>query len=102
MYFTTIIEEDAIEDIQEIINWYEKKQKGLGKRFFSAMSAQIETLKIKPEKFQIRYLDVRCLVLAKWPFLIHYNINKDLGLVNIFAVLHTSKNPKIWKNRRLK
>ena len=102
MYFTILIEDEAIEDIQKIINWYEKKQNNLGKRFYLAMTAQMETLKKHPEKYQIKYLDVRCLVLNRWPFLIHYNINKHQGLVSVFAVLHSSKNPKIWKNRRLK
>jgi hypothetical protein len=73
---------------------------GLGSRFQKQVKHQINLLKIKAEYYSVRYSDVRCMVIKKFPFLVHYIIEEST--VKIFAVLHTSRNPLIWKERRLK
>ncbi len=45
MSFKIKIETDAKLDIQKAINWYNKQQKGLGKKFYSVLMKHIEELK---------------------------------------------------------
>ena len=46
----------ARSDLSEASKWYEKQQKGLGKRFLNEMKAAFEIICKNPTGFQIRYL----------------------------------------------
>jgi hypothetical protein len=52
--------------------------------------------KIKHNKyFEIRYSEIRCLPLFKFPFMVHYKIEDDV--IYILALIHTSRDPlKHW------
>jgi ParE toxin of type II toxin-antitoxin system, parDE len=89
-------------DIQESIEWYENQSIGLGLRFQKQVVAQINMLKTIPQANSIRYTDTRCLRIKNFPFLVHYTISESLKMVDIFAVLHPSRNPKIWEKRKPK
>lgn len=96
MVFSIKSEPEAQEDIQEGIDWYNKIQPGLGRRFHLEVKSKILKLKTNPF-FQIRYDDVHCLPLEKFPFMIHYTINEADKIITIKAVFNTSKNPENWK-----
>jgi hypothetical protein len=52
-----------------------------------------------PKAFAKKYDNVRTAVLNTFPFLVHYTIDEVKNIIVISAVLHTSRNPKIWENR---
>ncbi len=91
------IELDALEDIQQITNWYNNQQKELGKRFQSTAIKQIDTLSKYAHSHAIRYQEFRCMVIKKFPYMVHYYINEETNLVEVFAIIGTSRDPKIWK-----
>ena len=94
MNFSLVIEPRALLEIQQAINYYDKQQEGLGERFLNAIEFHFNVLTDKP-KFQIRYSNIRCLRVKKYPYLIHFSIEDKT--VYIHAVLHTSLNPgKHW------
>lgn len=99
MHFTIRIEPEAKIDIQEGIDWYNKHEVGLGRKFHAAIKAHFEKLHTNPF-FQVRYDDVRCLPLKKFPYMIHFTINEEKQIVVVHAVFNTSRNPKIWKDRK--
>ena len=48
--------------------------------------------------FGIRYDQVRCLKIKRFPYLIHYQVDEATNLVTVVGVLHTSLDPdKYWK-----
>jgi hypothetical protein len=96
--YTVFIDEAAIEDIKNASRWYETKQKGLGLRFKKQVSLQITSLSKAPNSFSIRYKKVRCMLVKKFPFLVHFTVDDKKEVVTIFAVYHTSSNPEIWLN----
>lgn len=96
MSFKIKIESVAKMDIQEAIDWYNEQQKGLGKKYYSAIFKHIESLKTSPH-FEKRYDNVHCLPIKKFPFMIHFTIDNTKKIVTIRAVFHTSINPKNWK-----
>ncbi|PJB02419.1 MAG: hypothetical protein CO127_00170 [Ignavibacteria bacterium CG_4_9_14_3_um_filter_36_18] len=95
MSFKIKIEPDAVEDIQQGIEWYNKQLAGLGKKFLNEIRTHINLLKHNPY-YQIRYDNVHCIPLKKFPFMIHFTINKTDNLVIIRAVFNTSRNPNLW------
>jgi len=83
-------------DIQDQIHFYNDKQKGLGKRFYNDVKSTFKTIRKNPF-FQIRYKDVRCLPLKKFPAMVHYTV--DEKQITVRAVFHTSQDPQKWKKR---
>jgi plasmid stabilization system protein ParE len=100
MAFTIKIDIEALTDIEDAAEWYEVQSTGLGKRFKNQVKKQIDSLTIKALVYGTRYTDVRCMLIHKFPFLVHFVIDETESSVEIFAVLHTSRNPKIWLQRR--
>jgi hypothetical protein len=90
----------AKQDINEAAKWYNKKQKGLGKRFTLHVRQKINFLKREPHVAAIRYDDVRTAVLDVFPYMVHYNIDDLNKSIIISAVLHTSRNPDLWGDER--
>ncbi len=99
MDFTLVIAPKAIQDIQKAIDYYDGQQTGLGKRFEATLNKHLLILENKPF-FHIRYDNVRCLPLKKFPYMIHFTINQDQKVVTVWAVFHTSLNPKKWQGRQ--
>ncbi|MDR6968954.1 plasmid stabilization system protein ParE [Flavobacterium arsenatis] len=97
MSFKLKIDIDAFQDIEEAAEWYELQSKGLGLRYKSQVKKQINSLKKNPYLFSIKYNNIRCRRIDKFPFLIHYLIDEEFQLINVFAVFHTSRNPEIWQ-----
>ncbi len=100
MRFQLKIDTDALNDIQETFEWYELRLKGLGLRYKTQTKKQINSLKKDPYLFSIKYNEIRCMKIEKFPFLIHYLINENTNTITVFAVFHTSRNPEIWNARQ--
>lgn len=90
--FKLKIQAGAFEDIQEGVNYYNSRQKGLGKRFFQEIRISFSKLKKNPF-FQLRYDDVRCLPLKKFPFMVHFTVDEINKIVTIYAVINSHLDP---------
>jgi len=84
-------------DLSDASKWYEKQQKGLGKRFLNEMKEAFELICQTPESFQIRYDDYRIYFTKVFPYGIHYQYIIDKNEIYIKAVFHTSRSPQIWE-----
>lgn len=98
--YKILIDIDALEDIQNATDWYNTASKGLGTRFQKQVKTQINTLSKNPLAYGIRYSLVRGMLIKKFPFLVHFTVDQKKRIVKIFAVLHTSRNPEIWKTKK--
>lgn len=97
MAYTIKIEPKALADIQEITNWYNQRQAGLGKRFQEMTIEQIDHLRANPYCCAVRYNEIRCLVVKGFPYMVHFYINGKSKTVEILAVIGTCRNPDIWQ-----
>ncbi|MEO6130227.1 MAG: type II toxin-antitoxin system RelE/ParE family toxin [Saprospiraceae bacterium] len=88
----------AKKDIQAAIEWYIQNQSGLGDKFYFNLQANIEKLESNPF-YQIRYDNVRCMPLKKFPYMLHFTIDESRRIVTIRAVFNTSMDPKNWTER---
>lgn len=96
--FSVVLDPRAIQDIQQAIDYYDEQEPGLGEQFEEILNEHLHNLKQNPF-FQIRYNNVHCLPMKKYPYMIHFTINKQERLVSVRAVFNTSRNPTIWKDR---
>lgn len=98
MYKATILPL-AKKDIRQAALWYNKQQKGLGKRFTEEVREKVRFARQNPEASNIRYESVRTTVLNVFPFIIHYIVDYKNTQIIVTAVLHTSRDPNVWKTR---
>ncbi len=89
----------AKEDIREAALWYNKQQKGLGKRFTAEVREKVHFIRLNPKASNVRYNSVRTAVLNVFPFMVHFTIDEKNKTVIVSAVLHTSRDPELWKKR---
>ncbi len=97
--YKVLIHPLAKEDIREAATWYDKQQKELGKRFTTEVRDAVYFIKQNPKASNVRYSDVRTAVLNIFPFMVHFKVEEESQTIIILAVLHTSRNPEIWKKR---
>jgi len=98
--YKIFIDSDALQDIQDATDWYNEQLPGLGSRFQKQVKSQINSLKKNAGAYTVRYKDVRCMLIKRFPFLVHFTLSEIQKNVEVFAVLHTSRNPRIWSERR--
>ena len=83
----------AENEIDESIEFYESRSKGLGKQFLSYLKSYLKVLKTNPELFEIKKEPgYRELTLVKFLFVIIYEIIENEVIV--YSVFHTSRNPQ--------
>lgn len=99
MAFTTVLDPRAIRDIQQAIDYYEELQPGLGEQFEDTLNKYLRKLEQNPF-FQVRYDNVHCLPLKKYPYMVHFTIDEKKELIIVRAVFNTFRNPSIWKERK--
>ena len=93
--FAVIFSPIAIDDAEQAVDYYEEKQAGLGKRFAGQLKNTLNSIKRNPFFASVRYDDIRCAAVKKFPYLVHYHINEKELIVTIVAVYSTYKEP-LW------
>jgi mRNA-degrading endonuclease RelE of RelBE toxin-antitoxin system len=91
MHFTISFDKRAIKDFHENILYYETQQAELGKRFAKSVEKTLEFISKNPY-FEIKYDDIRCLLVKKFPFRIHYRVDEKNKKIKVYAITHTSKS----------
>ena len=90
---------DAIDDINDITAWYHKADAKLGIKFRSTAIEKINCLSKNPQIFAIRYQEIRCMLVPKFPYMVHFYINEETNSVEVLAVISTDRDPKNWKEK---
>lgn len=82
----------AKEQLDEAMDYYSKKQEGLGDKLWQEVMDKSDLIEQNPYLFQKSELGTRIAVLKKFPFRIFYRI-KDL-IIEVVAILHQSRDTK--------
>ena len=76
MNYKIVIVDEAKIDFKESLFWYKKINPKLAKRFHLSFKESLAIIKKNPFHFQIRYDDVRIIMLTTFPYLIHFQSMK--------------------------
>jgi len=90
--YALIIKSRAILMIKEAYDWYELQKPGLGEEFLEELDGFYQRIEVHPEYFGKIKKNFRQAVLKRFPFVLVYEIIKTE--VVVFAVFHTSRNPR--------
>jgi len=99
MSYSFVNRPDAGIDIINITNYYKNINSELAKQFLFRIREAKAYIAQAPEGFQIRYKEVRTLLLKQFPYHIHYLIDDNKKQIVILAIIHAYKNPVDYSNR---
>lgn len=98
MPFNYKLSGEAEDDILEAYTWYEQQKSGLGEEFLESLDQARQSILVNPATYRIRYKkNVRAFLTDRFPYLILFILEEND--VNVIAVFHMSRDPKVWKKR---
>ncbi|HVU55599.1 MAG TPA: type II toxin-antitoxin system RelE/ParE family toxin [Puia sp.] len=92
MAHNLVLKPEVESDIEHAFNWYEDQKEGLGEEFLSELTIYYKKLENTPTAFGKIKKNYRQVALKRFPYVIVFEIIKTE--VVIYAVFHTSRNPK--------
>jgi plasmid stabilization system protein ParE len=88
---------EASAELEDAVDWYESRGKGLGAEFLRAFEAAIARIDRHPELYPVVQGTLRRAPVRRFPYNVIYSKERDLLL--IIACFHTSRDPRHWKGR---
>ncbi len=93
---TLVVELRASKDVEEIVDYYEAIQDGLGIAFQAHLKSAFLTIRRFPEAFGHDLVTgTRTYKLKRFPHVVHYLIEEHE--IVVMAVAHVRRRPGYWK-----
>src|SRR5581483_11970038 len=92
-----LIAPEAELDIAEAYSWYESRRIGLGEEFLSSVDSSIEGICRQADMYPVVHEEYHRSLIRRFPYAIFYDFSK--ATVTVYAVFHTSRDPKKWRQR---
>lgn len=97
MSLPVVLRDEAQVDFDAGFDFYEANRPGGGVRFAHRVRDVFQRIAANPEMHAIVRADVRKVTVPRYPYRIFYRA--DDSRVEILAVFHTSRDPKVWQGR---
>jgi toxin ParE1/3/4 len=92
MSYNLVIQTEALLDIQEAFEWYEKKREGLGYLLIEEIEICYRNLSDHPYHYSYINKQYRRIKVNRFPYLIIYEIESDEIIIN--SVRHAKRKSK--------
>lgn len=92
-----VLRPEAENDIAGAAQWYEEQRSGLSIEFRSALDQTFTAIEKNADLYTPIYRELRRALLRRFPYAVFYVERADNIIVA--AVLHTSRNPRLWRAR---
>ncbi|MEZ5009164.1 MAG: hypothetical protein R2753_13520 [Chitinophagales bacterium] len=101
MSYRVFYDPEVHEDIQKVVGYYNNKTKNkdLGKRFFKLVHSELKSLSTRALHHQIRYDNIRLLLIPKFPYAAHYRVLKEQKVVIVEAIIGTGEDPQDFRTK---
>ncbi len=86
-------------DITVAVDYYKSLSPLLTKQFLFRLREAKSHISKSPLGFQVKYKNVRTLLLKQFPYHIHYIVDENTNLIIILAIIHAYKNPQDYGSR---
>jgi len=93
MPYTIFITPTATDDIAAAIEYYNALATDLGYRFADLVAEYFDRIADLPTASAVRYKNVRCKPMKRFPYLITFTIDEPTHSVNILRVFNTYQEP---------
>ncbi len=95
MAYKIFITPTAFKDLSFASEYYEQKSAGLGNKFNETIQNYFNRIAETPFSSSVRYRNIRCKPVLRFPFIIMYTIEETQQAVHILRVFNTYQEP-IW------
>jgi len=92
-----IINAFAESDLEIASDWYALQKEGLDKDFIEEIGKAIQRIQSNPQQFAVVKMQIRMSIVKRFPYGIYFYITDDI--INVFAVFHFSRNPRVLQKR---
>ncbi|EKT3967318.1 type II toxin-antitoxin system RelE/ParE family toxin [Flavobacterium psychrophilum] len=86
-------------DIEDVVDYYKSINPELATAFLDRIDEAKKYIADFPNAFQIKYKNVRTVLLEQFPYHIHYIVDDAKKQIVVLAVIHAYRNPKDYSNR---
>ncbi|MBN9386392.1 MAG: type II toxin-antitoxin system RelE/ParE family toxin [Chitinophagaceae bacterium] len=93
MPYTILVTPTATDDIAAAIEYYNALATDLGYRFADLVAEYFDRIAELPTASAVRYRNVRCKPMKRFPYLITFTIDDANHSVNILRVFNTYQEP---------
>ena len=93
MPYTILVTTTAMEDIADAVEHYNAIATDLGYRFADLVAEYFTLIAKLPTASAVRYRNVRCKTMRRFPFLIMFTIDEDAHAVQVLRVFNTYQEP---------
>lgn len=92
-----ILRPEAEADALEAYRWYNEQVPGLGEEFLAEIDRALETIRANPEATRKLHREFRRVLARRFPYAVFYAVQSDR--IVVFAILHTARDPRLWRKR---
>ena len=89
----------ALSDLRKAKKWYQEINSDLALDFKVEINKELDYIRLNPTHYQKKHKHLRQSKVIRFPYCIFYLVHVKHKAVIVLGVLHTSRNPKIAKNR---
>jgi toxin ParE1/3/4 len=89
---------EALAEYAEAVQYYAEQRVEMAQIFIDSIEDAVYRIKESPTRYRAIDEDVRRCMTRRFPYGILYTIEPDYIL--ILAVMHCSREPEYWKNRK--
>lgn len=94
MMYLLHIRPAVYKELEEVQDWYEQKQPGLGDRFEDCIKTTLDRILQVPFVPPIVRGNVRRIEMKTFPYTLFYYVNGNK--INVIRLLHKRRNPDHW------
>jgi len=95
--YRMIINAFAEADLKIASDWYASQKAGLDLDFLDEIEKSLQRIHHNPQQFAVVRKQIRMSIVKRFPYGIYYNVGGEI--INVFAVFHFSRNPKVIRKR---
>lgn len=99
MKFEIVYAKKVESDLLDVTEYYNGINPKLSREFIARIREATAHILKTPLGFQIKYKNVRTVLLKQFPFHIHYIVEEEKNQIIILAIIHSYRNPQDYSNR---
>ncbi len=88
------------DDIKFALSYYSSITEKLADQFLERL-AEINTLLQSNPFFEVKYGEVRTLMLKQFPYIVHFIVNEERKEVIVLAIAYAKENPIDYSKRKI-
>ena len=100
MEHTVFLTSEAHADVDAAFWWYEGRRSGLGFEFNACLDEALQKAARAPLVYVEVDDDIRRVLVRRFPYAVFFVVEDDDATLTVIGVLHTSRDPDSWRERR--